>query len=128
MVLGAIGPWATAFGVFSVAGTEGDGVIVLVAGLVVGGMVLLSQRRGRGRWTLVVAILAAVVAAATSIYDMANIQNAISNSDGLVSIGWGLWFDCFASVGAIVAVVFMWRASDPAVEAAPPEEPASPPA
>jgi hypothetical protein len=126
MVIGAIGPWATAFGVLSVAGTDGDGVLVLFAGLIVGAMVLLRYLRRSRSWTLVVALLAAVAAALTSIVDMANIQNVISNSSGLVSIGWGLWIDCIASLSAIVALVFMWRASARIAEGAP-ERPASPP-
>ncbi len=128
MVIGAIGPWATAFGVFSVAGTDGDGVIVLLAGLVVGAMVLLRYLRGGGVWTLAVAALAAVAGAATSIYDMADIQNAISNSHGLVSIGWGLWIDCIASVSAIVALVFMWRTSAQTAEGVASEPTLPPPA
>ena len=122
-MIGAIGSWATAFGVFSVAGTDGDGVIVLIAGLVVGGMILLRHLKGSGIWTLVVALLAAAIAAATSIYDMVNIQSAISDTHGLVSIGWGLWFDCIASVSAIVALVYMWRAGGAAVDDAAPESP-----
>jgi hypothetical protein len=113
--------------VFSVAGTDGDGVIVLIGGLIVGAMVLLRYLRGAGIWTLVVAVLAAVAGAATSIYDMADIQNAISNSHGLVSIGWGLWIDCIASVSAIVALVFVWRTSAPTAEGVPSKPPFSPP-
>jgi hypothetical protein len=128
MVIGAIGPWATAFGVFSVAGTDGDGAIVLIAGLVIGAMVLLRTLRQTRIWTLVVAVLAAVVGAATSIYDMANIQNAISNSQGLVSIGWGLWIDCIGSVSAIVALVVMWQSSARTAEGAAHERSVPPPA
>ena len=128
MVIGAIGPWATALGVFSVAGTDGDGVIVLIAGLIVAGLVLLRTLRRARIWALVVAVLAAVVGAATSIYDMVNIQDAISNSHGLVSIGWGLWFDCIGSVSAIAALVVMWRSSARTAEGAAPERPAPPPA
>lgn len=110
MFIGATGPWATAFGVFSVAGIDGDGLFVLLAALIVGGMVFLRHVKRVGIWTLVVAMLAAVVATATSIYDMATIQNAIRDSHGLVSIGWGLWVACLASVSAIGALVFLWRA------------------
>jgi hypothetical protein len=126
MLIGAIGPWATAFGVFSVAGTDGDGVIVLIAGLVIGAMLFLRYLRRAGTWTLVFAVLAAVVGAATSIYDMADIQNAISNSHGLVSIGWGLWIDCIASVSAVVAIAVLWRTSAATGEGVAPEPPLSP--
>jgi hypothetical protein len=126
MVLGAIGPWATAFGVISVAGTDGDGVIVLLAGLLIGAMVLLRYLRQGRTWTLVVALLAAVAAALTSIVDMADIQSSISNSHGLVSIGWGLWVDCIASVSAIAALVVMWRTSPETGEGVASEPPLSP--
>jgi hypothetical protein len=111
MVLGAIGPWATAFGVLSVSGTDGDGVIVLLAGLVVGAMVWLWYVRRARHLMLIVAVLAAGAAAATSIHDMVSIQSAISGSHGIVSIGWGLWLDCIASIGAILALVVMLRAA-----------------
>jgi hypothetical protein len=128
MVIGALGPWATAFGLISVAGTDGDGIIVLVAGLVVGAMALLRYLRGAGIWTLVVGLVAAGIGAVTSIYDMVNIQSAIGDSHGLVSIGWGLWFDCIASVSAVVALVFMWRrgtATPTDASSVPPSTPAA---
>lgn len=112
MFIGAIGPWATAFGVLSVAGVDGDGFFVFLAALIIGAMVLLRYLRRSGIWTLAVAVLSAVIGAATSIYDMADIQSVIGNSPGFVSIGWGLWIDCLASVSAIGALVFMWRAGE----------------
>lgn len=112
MVIGAIGPWATAFGIISLAGTDGDGVFVLIAGLIVGGMALLRYLKGARVWTLVVALLAAIAGAAISIYDMADIQSAISNSHGLVSIGWGLWMDVIGSLSAIVALLLWWGSAE----------------
>jgi len=124
MVVGAIGPWATAFGVLSVAGTDGDGLFALIAGLVIGAMTLLRYYRGLGAWTIVVGLLAASIAAAVSIYDMVNIQSEISNSHGLVTIGWGLWVDCIASVSAIVALYRFWRS--PSVLRPTPQPPVAP--
>jgi uncharacterized membrane protein len=126
MFIGAIGPWATAFGVLSVAGTDGDGFIVLIAALIIGAMVFLRHVKRFGMWTLAVAMLAAVVAVATSLYDLATIQHTISDSDGLVSIGWGLWLDCLASISVIGALVFLWRAKSSVSEFAAFQPPASP--
>jgi hypothetical protein len=112
MLIGAFGPWATVFSVLSVSGTDGDGKIVLIAALVIGAMVALRLNAKGRRWTVVVALLAGLIAAATSIYDMANIQNTISNSQyrGVISVGWGLWIDCIASVSAVFALVVLARA------------------
>jgi hypothetical protein len=124
MILGALGPWAKAFGVVSVSGTDGDGVLVLIAGLIVGGAVLL-HRHGTRVWAVVIGILAALVGAATSIYDLANIKSVVDDSSGFVTVGWGLWVDSIASVSAVVALlVFAWAgrsttASPVPVEGAP---------
>jgi hypothetical protein len=105
MFVGALGPWAKAFGVLAVSGTDGDGVIVLIAGLIVGGAAWL-HRQGTRLWAVVIGILAAVVGAATSIYDLANIKSVLDNS-GVVTVGWGLWLDCIASVSAVVALLVL---------------------
>ena len=114
MLIGAFGPWATVLSVLSVSGTDGDGKIVLIAALVIGAMVALPLNAKGRRWTLIVALLAAVIGAATSIYDMADIQNTISNSQyqGAISVGWGLWIDCIASVSAVIALVLLARGKE----------------
>ena len=88
------------------------------------GATLLRYYRGSGAWTIVVGLLAASIAAGVSIYDMVNIQSEISDSHGLVTIGWGLWVDCIASVSAIVALYRFWRS--PSVPGPAPQPPVAP--
>ncbi|MDP9319382.1 MAG: hypothetical protein M3O94_10015 [Actinomycetota bacterium] len=81
MVIGALGPWARFFGVVSVAGIDGNGgVVVLIAGLVVGGMTLLHLYKTSRRWVLVVAVLAALIGAFTSILNLADIERTVSGN------------------------------------------------
>ena len=126
MFIGAFGPWATVFSVLSVSGTDGDGTIVLIAGLAIGAMLVLHYFAKARLWTLIVAVIAALIGAATSIYDLADIQNAISNSQyrGLISVGWGLWVDAIASVSAVISIVVLARVKDAAQ--VKPEAPAVP--
>jgi hypothetical protein len=106
MVVGALGPWVKAFGFVSVSGTDGDGVIVLIAGLFVGGAVLLQRERTR-IWVAAIGILAALLGATTAIYDIANIKSVAGNA--AATVGWGLWLDVLASISAVVALlVFAW--------------------
>jgi hypothetical protein len=118
MVVGALGPWAKAFGFISVSGTDGDGVIVLIAALVVGGAVLL-RLRGTRVWVVVVGVIAALAGAATSIYDLANIKSVVSDSSGAVTVGWGLWLDSIASVSAVVAILALGFATKVVAPQAP---------
>lgn len=78
LILGAIGPWVTAFGI-SKAGTSGDGVLTLGAAL----LALAAIRLG-GRPTI--ALILAVLIDAIVIYDFLD----VSGSD-LVGVGWGLY-------------------------------------
>jgi hypothetical protein len=107
MVVGALGPWAKALGGFvSVSGTDGDGTVVLIAGLVVVGIVALMLRRKR-LWMVVISLLAAVIGAFTSIYDLANIKSVVDSSSGMATVGWGLWLDAIASMSAVLALLVL---------------------
>jgi hypothetical protein len=128
MAIGAIGPWAKALFV-SVSGLDGDGWFVLLGAVVIVAITLIHVRRHATRnrrpwWPFAVGLLAAVIAAATAIYDANNIQREISESDieGIASVGWGLWLACVASVSAGVAVVFAYlkRNQRAPASAAPP--------
>lgn len=85
-------------------------------------------KRTARNWTLVLGFIAGVVGAAVSIYDMTNIQSAISDSHGVVSAGWGLWVDCIASVSSAVALVVLWRTGPVARDDSVRQPTAAPPA
>jgi hypothetical protein len=116
LVIGSLGAWAT-FGPFSVAGTSGDGVITLIAGLVAGVLIVLR------RFT-VVTLLAGLVAVATAIYDTATISDS-GNEFFSASVGWGLILADLAAVSliawAVAELVARRRApqADEPAEAAP---------
>jgi len=106
MLIGAIGPWAkvTALGATITAnGFDRDGIIVVIAAVLI--IALLVVRR-----YTVLAIVAAVISAATCIYDYFD----VAGIDG-VSVGWGLWLALLASLAAVAALVVYRRSerSDP---------------
>jgi hypothetical protein len=90
--LGSLLPWATVFGI-SAAGTSGDGVITLIAGLAVGGLAFAYPRR----WAAVVSLLAALVAMGTALYDTIHISGTIA------SVGYGLFLTDVAAAACIVS-------------------------
>lgn len=93
IVVGALLPWvtvSTAFGTISVSGTEGDGVITLVCGVIAAALLVL----GRGRKTAaILAMLVGGLVAAVGLYDLVNVSAAAADVNGLAraSAGVGLW-------------------------------------
>src|SRR5437667_12060164 len=82
MVVGALGPWARIFGVVSVAGTDGNGgVVVLVAGFVVAGMTLLRLYKTTQGWVIVVGVIAAAIAVLASIVNLVDLKRVVSDAD-----------------------------------------------
>ena len=93
MVVGAVGPWAAAFGMLSVSGLNGDGIVVLILAAIAalaGWRYLAKHRRG----ALIAILVCGILGSATTVYDMVH----ISSGPPLVSIGWGL---VLAFVGSI---------------------------
>jgi hypothetical protein len=111
VLIGSFMPWAsvaTAFGTVSIAGTEGDGKITLVIGLV---MVLLSVLELTGNVlivglpTRVLGLIAAFGAAGVGSYDLVNVSNnlsSVSSEFARASIGIGLYAVVGGGVTAIV--------------------------
>jgi hypothetical protein len=100
-VLAATLPWATASaGIFSVskAGTEGDGVITLVAGLVVAFLGLIALTRGATRKLMIAGGVIGLGMAALAFYDIANVRDTADETDILVQVGVGLWLTAVAGV------------------------------
>jgi hypothetical protein len=96
-VIGSIGPWAT-IGIFSKAGTDGDGVITLV--LAIAGIVLaLLLRRGARIAVGIVAVLILAI----GIFDVADVSSSgtkFFGADINPSVGWGLWVVTLAGAAA----------------------------
>src|SRR5690349_16179416 len=62
LVIGGLGPWATALGLVSVSGTHGDGWVAILGGLVALGMLFVASRRGQRANYVVPLIVAGVCA------------------------------------------------------------------
>jgi hypothetical protein len=77
LVVGALLPWATAIapfvGTISAAWTDGDGVIALVLGLLVGACGIVGLRSQRGKAAKIAGAIGLVVAAVIGCYDVATI-------------------------------------------------------
>jgi hypothetical protein len=132
-------PWATVL-VFTVNGTQGDGVLTLILALVAAAFFLgwhIGKTHSKG--LLVCAIIATAVAGIVFWYDMLNItrvgHNASDSSDDLfhisVSPGSGLYLGCIATVVAVILQVLIFRrpvvGAQPAATSLSPASPTSAP-
>ena len=104
MVLGAFGPWAKVLGIISVNGTDGDGWIVIVAAALAVGLIVLRERRRMGVWPVVMALIAAVLAAGTAIYDWSDL-NRVASETGVIDAGWGIYVATIGSVSLVLACI-----------------------
>ena len=96
LIIGGFGPWVT-FGPISVAGTAGDGWLVIASGALAAGLLgRLNSRRGqfdRLDWFIPVA---AAVGAVIVLMDIVEILDS-----ELIAVGWGAWA---AAIGGTVLV------------------------
>ena len=116
-VIGALLPWAQinlSFGAeglsANVNGTEGDGVITLVLGILLGAVAVLAlATRGVARWAAVVGIVAAVIMTAIAVIDIVDVNRTAGDISPLVdvSVGAGLWVTLIAGLAGIVGGVLM---------------------
>jgi Protein of unknown function (DUF2510) len=95
MVVGGLGPWATALRVVDVAGTHGDGWLVIGAGLVAAIVLFVSP----GDAGPVVALLAAIGGAIVAIVDLSDIQSR----GALIEPAWGLYAVLLSAVALFAA-------------------------
>lgn len=113
VVIGSVMPWATAFGgALSKAGTDGDGAITLVLGLLIAaGGLAVGLARGR-IWIAIVAALLGALVGVTAGIDLSDAQSKIGDLHGVVSVGAGLWVTLFGGIlafGACCAAVALRR-------------------
>ena len=116
-VIGALLPWARinlSFGPEglseNVNGTEGDGVITLVLGILLGAVAVLAlATHGVARWAAVVGIVAAAIMTAIAIIDIVDVNRTAGDIRPLVdvSVGSGLWVTLIAGLAGIVGGVLM---------------------
>jgi hypothetical protein len=117
MVVGAVGPWAKAFGL-TINGLDGDGTIILILGIlaiVAGAIVARTSKRPRPRWPYIVCAIAGLLGAAIALYDWGSLEGVVDStalSDAeedlvaaAVSAGWGIVLAAIAGVSLTVASV-----------------------
>jgi hypothetical protein len=114
MIIGGFGPWATALGFVSVNGTQGDGWLVIAAG-VAGLLLLWAEARSRqGGGLLLAAGLAGAGGAAVAIYYLAQIESAQGELFGedvdLIDPAWGLYASILGGATLVVAAFVLHRA------------------
>jgi hypothetical protein len=100
-VVGSIGPWVT-LGVFSKAGTDGDGVLTLIAALL--GAILVLSNRGEHTARIGVGLLGLVIVA-FGIYDIAEVSSSgieLFGEQISPSVGWGLWAVTLSGAAAVL--------------------------
>jgi hypothetical protein len=105
MVIGGFGPWATAFGALSVAGTNGDGWFLIIGGLAAGALLLWHASKPRG-WKIIVMTVIGLICVIVAAIDLANISTVAGTSDGLVSPAWGIYVCLLSSIGLLAAGIY----------------------
>jgi len=109
MVVGAVGPWATAVGI-TVHGTDGgrDGWYVIGAAGV-SALLLLIYARARRRWLLLIPLLAGLAMSAGVAYDLVDIRTRFAGSvlggNELISADWGIYLALVGCVSLAVGAV-----------------------
>jgi hypothetical protein len=116
LIVGGVGPWATAFGFLSLSGTSMQGWRSVMVGVVGLAMLGLHQMRG-ARVPLIVAAVAGALAAVQAVATLGKI-----NSGGAVTVlgqqyryldpAWGLYLVLAGAIALVCSVsALVWRAS-----------------
>jgi hypothetical protein len=110
MVIGSFGPWAKVLGLVTVNGTDegGDGWVVIVAAAI--GVVALFLWRTRSRRWLILTVVAAAAALATTIYDRVDLEGTTDGVDvgALVDASWGIYVAMIGSASLALAAIVGW--------------------
>jgi hypothetical protein len=117
MIVGGFAPWATALNIISVSGTQGDGWIVIGAGVFACVMLWLNAARG-SRGPLVWLLISGVLGAVVGIVDF-NDVNSKGTADffgqrlEVVKPGWGIYMVMAASIALVIlAAILLVQAGD----------------
>lgn len=118
MVIGSFGPWAKVFGLVSISGTDGGGDGWIVIGAAAVGAIALFLWRVRSRRWLILAVIAAGAALATTIYDRVDLESSVDGIDigQLADAGWGIYVAMIGSASLAVAGVVGWMLTSTQVE------------
>jgi uncharacterized membrane protein (UPF0136 family) len=109
MLVGAFGPWVTVAGIVTIEGTDGgrDGWLV-VGAAAIAAVALVLYIRSRRRWVIALPLLAGLAGAATTGYDISDINGVASGNGllgGLVNTEWGIYLALVGSISLALATV-----------------------
>jgi hypothetical protein len=111
LLIGGVGPWATALGVVSI-GPSSSGE---VSAIVFGGAAFVVLAAALGHKLRVVSIIVGTAAVIEAVYAMVRVQQ-IKNEAGefgsLISPGWGLFVTALAGAFLVVSTFVVKRADD----------------
>lgn len=121
VALGSLLPWARV-SFISISGTDGDGILTLIAGVVIAVVALVSKERPSQ-----IARVAVLLLFGFSVYIAYNIISSLSFIE-LDSVASGLWLTFLASaLGGVMALVWLARkvTTGASIPPAPPTPPTS---
>jgi len=130
LVVGSFFPWVsitTIFGTISAKGTDGDGKITALLG-VISCVVLFQGFTKAARSAYLTGVIFAAVAGIVVAYDFANISSELEGASteyGMAQVGTGLYI-CGAGAIAAIAGGLIARSKVPAASAPAPLEPPTP--
>jgi hypothetical protein len=110
LLIGGLGPWATALGIVSISATQN----AEVAAVVFGGAAISAVAAITGRSLRGTSITVGVLALSEAVYRLVSIENAKSQAGefgGLISPGWGLYLTIVATV-FLIASTFLVSGQD----------------
>lgn len=113
VVVGAFLPWAklTAplVGTLSKPGTDGDGLITLIGGIIAGAVGVALLRGSNKRSLAIASLVVSAMVLAVAVYDVIDLSSFMADAPDLaaVSIGAGLWITILGA-GAAVAGSVLW--------------------
>lgn len=102
--IGALLPWArvpTFLGDMTVAGTDGDGIIVIVFAILAA-LAVAGFAAWRKRWIGIVTVLCGVIITIIGIVDTANVERLADADDLPVSVGAGLYIVMLAGIALTI--------------------------
>jgi peptidoglycan/LPS O-acetylase OafA/YrhL len=114
LVIGSIGPWATASlaGITaSKNGLDGDGAITLVLALVAGALLAAHVLGRLGRAAPIAGIVLAAIALIICVVDLIDTSGAKLGVD--TAPGWGLWLATVGAAGMLATAIVLLRRAQP---------------
>jgi hypothetical protein len=103
LILGAIGPWAKVL-VVSKAGIEGDGILTIILGGILGAVLIAARYDGQTPSFLALLGTGLLVLAVAG-YDIVSLLSTGDDTMFTVQVGWGLWLTALAGVALVLLAI-----------------------